>query len=152
EAAHGGKLFLHQIGEMPLDLQPYLLRVLEDGEVCPLGSIKPRTGQFRLEAARHRHPHPGERARRVRLGPFYRASVTARHIPPLRDRVEDVPALAERFTADVAERHAIRPRGFAAEVLHAFAAYAWPGNIRELRNVVEAMVLLSGGDVVGLAD
>jgi DNA-binding NtrC family response regulator len=80
---------------------------------------------------------------------FYRVSVTSIRIPSLADRKEDIPALVERFSHDVAKRHAIPMRGFDPDVLVAFDCYQWPGNIRELRNVVESMVLLTDGDVVG---
>lgn len=149
ETAHGGTLFLDEIGEMPLDLQPYLLRVLE-GEVCPLGSSKPRLVQFRLVTASNRDLRSEVTAARFRMDLFYRVSVTTLHIPALRERTDDISALVERFSRDVAERHGVPVRRFAPEVLAAFVSYSWPGNLRELRNVVETMVLLSREDTVNL--
>jgi transcriptional regulator with PAS, ATPase and Fis domain len=152
EAANGGTLFLDEIGEMPLDVQPYFLRVLEGGEVCPLGTNRPRHVQFRLVAASNRDLFAEVGAGRFRSDLFYRISVTAVQIPPLRERTEDVSALVERFSRDVAQCHGVPVRRFDADVLRAFEAYAWPGNIRELRNVVEGLALLTAGDVVRVAD
>jgi transcriptional regulator with PAS, ATPase and Fis domain len=151
EAAHGGTLFLDEIGEMPLDLQPYLLRVLEGGEVYPLGSNKPRTVQFRLITASNRDLRNEVAAARFRMDLFYRISVTSLRIPALRERMGDIPTLVEYFGRGVAGRHGVRQKRFLPEVLAAFARYPWPGNLRELLNVVEAMALLSEGDEIGLA-
>lgn len=152
EAAHGGTLFLDEIAEMPLDLQPYLLRVLDGGEVYPLGSNRSRAVRFRLIAASNRDLRVEVAAARFRADLFYRVSVTSLLIPALRDRSVDLPALVEHFAAAATEHHGIPPKPFLPAVLAAFARYAWPGNLRELRNVVEAMILLGRGDVVGLAD
>jgi transcriptional regulator with PAS, ATPase and Fis domain len=152
EAAHGGTLFLDEIAELPLDLQPYLLRVLEGGEVYPLGSNRPRNVRFRLIAACNRDLRAEVKAHRFRMDLFYRVSVTSLHIPPLRERREDLAGLVTHFAAAVAKRHAAAPKYFAPEVLDVFKHYSWPGNLRELRNVVEAMILMSDADSVGLAD
>jgi transcriptional regulator with PAS, ATPase and Fis domain len=145
EAANGGTLFLDEVAEMPLDLQPYLLRVLENFEVCPVGSHQPRKVQFRLIAACNRDLQSEVTLGRFRMDLFYRVSVTTLLIPPLRDRVDDLPKLIEHFTRDVTERHGLPDRTYSAEVMSALAAYSWPGNIRELRNVLEALILLSQG-------
>jgi transcriptional regulator with PAS, ATPase and Fis domain len=145
EAANGGTLFLDEVAEMPLDLQPYLLRVLENFEVCPVGSHQPRKVQFRLIAACNRDLQSEVTLGRFRMDLFYRVSVTTLLIPPLRDRVDDLPELVEHFTRDVTERHGLPDRTYSAEVMSALAAYSWPGNIRELRNVLEALILLSQG-------
>jgi sigma-54 dependent transcriptional regulator, acetoin dehydrogenase operon transcriptional activator AcoR len=150
EAANGGTLFLDEIAEMPLDLQPYLLRVLENGQVCPLGSNRARTVHFRLIAASNRDLRAEVNAGRFRMDLFYRISVTSLSIPPLRERTEDLPALVEHFSEEACRRHSVPTKRFAPEVLAAFARYSWPGNVRELRNVVEAMVLMAEGDVVGM--
>jgi sigma-54 dependent transcriptional regulator, acetoin dehydrogenase operon transcriptional activator AcoR len=152
EAANAGTLFLDEIGEMPLDIQPYFLRVLEDGEVYPLGTNRPRHVRFRLVAASNRDLLAEVGGGRFRSDLFYRISVTSVQIPPLRERTEDISALVESFSRDVARRHGVPVRRFDADVLRAFEAYAWPGNVRELRNVVEGLVLLTAGDVVGVAD
>jgi transcriptional regulator with PAS, ATPase and Fis domain len=150
EAAHGGTLFLDEIAEMPLDLQPYLLRVLEAGEVCPLGSNQPRPVRFRLVAACNRELRAEVQHGRFRGDLFYRVSVTSLRIPPLRERPEDLPLLVEHFSREVAVRHQLPLRPFHAEVMAAFQRHPWPGNARELRNVVESMLLLSDGLVVGV--
>jgi transcriptional regulator of acetoin/glycerol metabolism len=149
EAANRGTLFLDEIGEMPIDVQPFFLRALEGGEVYPVGSSSPRKVQFRLITASNRDLKAEVTAGRFRMDLFYRVSVTSIRIPSLADRKEDIPALVERFSRDVAKRHAIPMRRFDPDVLVVFDCYQWPGNIRELRNVVESMVLLTDGDVVG---
>ena len=152
EAAHGGTLFLDEIGEMPLELQPSLLRVLEDGEVYPLGENRPRTVDFRLIAASHRDLRAEVAAGRFRMDVFYRVAVTSLAIPALRERQDDLPALVEQFSRDVARRHGMSVPRFEPEVLRAFATYAWPGNVRELRNVVEGLVLMTTGETVTVTD
>jgi sigma-54 dependent transcriptional regulator, acetoin dehydrogenase operon transcriptional activator AcoR len=150
EKADGGTLFLDEISELPLQLQPYLLRVLEGVEVYPLGSARPRQVRFRLISACNQPLRDQSNQGRFRADLFYRVSVTSLHIPPLRARIGDLPLLVPHFAARAAQRHAVRIKPFAPEVLRAFADYAWPGNVRELMNVVEAMLLLAGGDVVEL--
>jgi sigma-54 dependent transcriptional regulator, acetoin dehydrogenase operon transcriptional activator AcoR len=137
---------------MPLELQPSLLRVLEDGEVYPLGENRPRQVAFRLVAASNRDLRAEVAAGRFRMDLFYRVSVTSLSIPALRERRDDIPALVEHFSHDVARRHGMSVPRFAAEVLNAFATYAWPGNVRELRNVVESLVLMTAGETVTVAD
>ena len=150
EAARGGTLFLDEISEMPIDLQPYLLRVLEGGEIYPLGSTEARTVEFRLVSACNRNLRDEVSASRFRSDLFYRVCITELHIPALRDRKEDIPALVEHFSREVAEHDRVPTKPFAPDVLAAFGNYAWPGNLRELRNVVEGMMLVCEGDVVGL--
>jgi len=152
ESASGGTLFLDEIGEMPLELQPYLLRVLEGGEVYPLGGAKPRMVEFRLVAATNKDLRAEVAAHRFRSDLFYRISVTSLHIPPLRERREDIPALVEHFSRDVALRHGARMKQFEPEALSALGRYTWPGNIRELRNVVEGAVLMATGEAVTVSD
>jgi transcriptional regulator with PAS, ATPase and Fis domain len=151
EAAHGGTLFLDEIAEMPLDLQPYLLRVLEGGEIYPLGSSRPRLVSFRLIAACNRDLRAEVGAGRFREDLYYRLSATSLHIPALRERKEDLPLLVTHFSGQVAAREGIAVKRFRSEVLLTFSRYSWPGNLRELRNVVEIMTLLADGDVVDLA-
>ncbi len=148
EAANGGTLFLDEIAEMPLDLQPYLLRALESGEIYPLGSPKPRTVKFRLLAACNRDLQAEVMAGRFRMDLFYRISVMPLEIPALRARREDIPALVEHLTQGATKRHGLKEKSFAPEVLSAFVIYGWPGNIRELRNVIETMMLVTPGEVV----
>jgi transcriptional regulator with PAS, ATPase and Fis domain len=150
EAAQGGTLFLDEIAEMPLDLQPFLLRVLEDGEVYPVGSTRPRSVRFRLVAACNRDLRAEAHSGRFRLDLYYRVSVTSLAIPPLRDRADDIPALVERFAREAGRKHGLPVKHFSDEVLAAFERYSWPGNVRELRNVVESMVVLTEGDMIML--
>jgi DNA-binding NtrC family response regulator len=131
---------------MPLDLQPYLLRVLEGGEVYPLGDTRPRKVHFRLIAASNRDLRAEVAAGRFRMDLFYRLSVTALQIPPLRERTGDIGALVEHFTRAVALRHGVPIKPCDAPVLAALEAYDWPGNVRELRNVIEGMMLTADGD------
>src|SRR5439155_12928173 len=152
EAASGGTLFLDEIGELPLDLQPYFLRVLEGGEVYPLGDAKPRKVQFRLIAATNKDLRAEVAAGRFREDLFYRVSGTVLRIPPLRERKDDIPGLAEHFSLDVSRRHRVPMKPFEPDVLDAFERYPWPGNVRQLRNVVEGMVMLATGDAVTVTD
>lgn len=145
EAANGGTLFLDEIAELPLDLQPQLLRVLEQGEVCRLGENVPRPVQFKLVAATHRHLWQEVQAERFRLDLYYRIAVAQLHIPPLRERLEDIELLAQRFLAEFHAQHGHPPERLDAQVLACLQDYAWPGNVRELRNVLETAVLFSEG-------
>jgi len=152
EAADGGTLFLDEIGDMPLEVQPVFLRVLEGGEVYPLGDSKPRKVEFRLVAATNKDLRAEVSAGHFRQDLFYRVSVTALRVPSLRDRKEDIPALVEHFSSEVSRRYGVPMKPFEPGVLDAFDRYAWPGNVREIRNVVEGMVMLSTGDAVTVAD
>ena len=145
EAANGGTLFLDEIGEMPMDLQPHLLRVLEQGEIYRLGENVPREANFRLVAATHRDLRQEVAEGRFRMDLYYRVAVTSIRIPALRDRPGDIPRLVHHFLAHFAQRHGKPVPQVDAAVLERLAAYAWPGNVRELRNVVESMVLVCDG-------
>jgi sigma-54 dependent transcriptional regulator, acetoin dehydrogenase operon transcriptional activator AcoR len=151
EAARGGTLFLDEIGEMPLELQPYLLRVLEGGELYPLGASQPRNVQFKLIVATNRDLRAEVVAGRFRQDLFYRVSVTTLRIPALRERKEDIVELVEHFNREVSHRHGVSVKRFEAEVIDALERYAWPGNVREMRHVVEGMVMLTNDDTVTAA-
>ena len=146
EAANGGTLFLDEIGEMPMDLQPHLLRVLEQGEIYRLGENAPRKADFRLVAATNRDLRQEVAAGRFRMDLYYRVAVTSVRIPALRDRPGDIPLLVRHFLAHFAERHGKPVPTVDEAVLRRLAAYAWAGNVRELRNVVESMLLVCDGD------
>jgi DNA-binding NtrC family response regulator len=137
ETAHGGTLFLDEIGELPLDIQPVLLRVLETGEVRPLGGDQARQVKVRVVAATNRDVEMDVQEGRFREDLFFRLAVLRVHVPPLRDRIEDIPPLAQRFAHDA---------GFAGPlenaVVERLKARPWPGNVRELRNIVQAFVAL----------
>jgi transcriptional regulator of acetoin/glycerol metabolism len=150
EAANGGTLFLDEIGEMPLDMQPNLLRVLEQGELYRLGENTPRKVRFRLIAATHRDLRQEIAAGRFRMDLYYRIAVTSLRIPPLRERRGDIPLLARHFLQRFRAEQGLEPAAISEEVLQALQAYAWPGNVRELRNIIEGAVLLSEGPVLTL--
>ncbi len=145
EAADGGTLFLDEIGEMPLDLQPLFLRVLEEREVCRIGETQARKVDFRLVAATNRDPRKEVEAGRFRLDLYYRVSVVGITVPALRDRRSDIPELAEHFVALLAEKHGTTPIGISPAVMDRLVQHDWPGNIRELRNVIESMLLTATG-------
>ena len=148
ELAHGGTLCLDEIGELPLDLQPVLLRVLEEGVVYRLGEGKPRQVNVRLLAMTNRDLLQEVEAGRFRRDLYHRINVTRVRVPPLREREQDIDLLTEHFNRQLAQRHGVPTRRFGAEVLRLLRAYPWPGNVRELRNVVESLLLMSGQDAV----
>jgi len=148
EAAHGGTLFLDEIAEMPLELQPFLLRAVEGHEICRLGENRSRKVDFRLVAACNRDLRREANDGRFRSDLYYRISVTTLRVPPLRDRIDDLPTVVEHFASKVADRHGVSVKSFAPDTLAALCRYEWPGNLRELRNVVEAAALLTEGNVV----
>ncbi|MCC6708894.1 MAG: sigma-54-dependent Fis family transcriptional regulator [Gammaproteobacteria bacterium] len=152
EAAAGGTLFLDEVGELPLDLQPHLLRVLEGGEVYRLGDTQPRKVRFRLLAATHRDLRAEVDAGRFRMDLFYRISVTSLELPPLRERKEDIAALAEHFMARLAEEHGLPAMRLAPSARDALIEHHWPGNVRELRNVIESALLTAEGASLDLGD
>lgn len=152
EAANGGTLFLDEIGEMPIDLQPHFLRVLEEGEVYRLGENKPRKVNFRLIAATHRDLRKEIREGAFRMDLFYRIAVTTVSIPPLRERAQDIPLLAQHYIQQLSQRHQLGTVRIAPDVLERLQEYAWPGNIRELRNVIESMLLTAQNQWIDLID
>lgn len=152
EAANGGTLFLDEIGEMPLELQAHFLRVLEDGEVYRVGENKPRKVQVRLIAATNRNLRDEVAQGRFRMDLFYRLAVATLRVPPLAEHREDIRALAMHFVELTARTHKVPKRSIDANVIEALLAYSWPGNIRELRNVIEGMTLLAESDRLTLDD
>ena len=148
ELAHGGTLCLDEIGELPLELQPVLLRALEDGVVCRLGDTKPRRVDVRLLAMTNRDLLKEVENGRFRRDLYHRISVTGVQVPPLRERDDDIGLLTAHFNRVLAARHGIASRSFGRSVLTMLRAYGWPGNVRELRNVVESLLLTSDDFVV----
>ncbi len=143
EAADGGTLFLDEVGDMPLSTQAHLLRTLESGEIVRVGSNEPVHVNVRLIAATNRDLDEMVEEGTFREDLHYRLRVVTIALPPLRDRLADLPRLAEHFLQEAAKRHGKPARGFAPDTLDVLARYSWPGNVRELKNAVEAMVLLS---------
>ena len=135
-AADGGTLFLDEIGELPLEMQPKLLRFLENGEVLPIGETKARRVDVRVVAATHRDLVALVREGRFREDLFYRLNVVPLRVPPLRDRKEDVLALARLFISRLVPEGTDPPH-LGADAVTALMAHRWPGNVRELRNLVE---------------
>jgi len=147
EQAHRGTLFLDEIGDMPLAMQAKLLRVLEEGEVERIGAGKPTAVDVRVVVATHRNLEQLVESGGFRRDLYHRVVVFPLELPPLRQRREDLPALVEHFAHQVSAQNGWKAAAFTAEALAALQEYAWPGNIRELRNVVERLLLLAGGEV-----
>ena len=143
ELAHGGTLCLDEIGDLPLDLQPVLLRALEEGVIYRLGDTKPRRVDVRLIAMTNRNLIDEVETNHFRRDLYHRISVTRLHIPALRDRGDDTDLLIEKFNHQLAQRHGVTKRQFNPEVMALMRGYAWPGNVRELRNVIEGLLLTS---------
>jgi two-component system nitrogen regulation response regulator NtrX len=147
EQAHRGSLFLDEIGDMPVAMQAKLLRVLEEGEIERIGSDKPTKVDVRVVVATHRNLEQLVESGGFRRDLYHRVVVFPLTLPPLRTRCEDLPALVEHFARQVSAQNGWKSVPFTAEAIEALKQYAWPGNIRELRNVVERLLLLADNDV-----
>jgi transcriptional regulator with PAS, ATPase and Fis domain len=151
-AAHGGTLFLDEVGDMPPAMQKALLRVLETAEVRAVGAAHTRCVNVRLIAASHR-----DLAQLVQAGSFredllFRLEVVRVVVPPLRDRLDDVPLLCERLLRDTRQRYNLPERRLSADALAALRLRRWPGNVRELRHVLAGATLNAAGDLITPAD
>jgi DNA-binding NtrC family response regulator len=151
EAAQGGTLMLDEIGEVPLALQPKLLRVLQEKEFERVGETRPRKIDLRIIAATNRDLSAEVEAGRFRGDLFYRLNVFPIQVPPLRDRSEDVPLLAWRFVDEFSKAFGKRIDAISHEDMAALLQYSWPGNIRELRNVVERAMIVTKGTQLKIA-
>ena len=149
--ADGGTLFLDEIGEMPLEMQPHLLRVLQDGIVVRLGDTRERRVRVRLIAATNRDLRQEVAAGRFREDLFHRLCVTSLRLPALRERAPDIDAIVDHLNRRLAQKYACPEKRLAPAVRQAFRHYRWPGNIRELQNVFEAVFALSDCGVIDLA-
>ena len=147
-AADGGTIFLDEIGEMELELQAKLLRVLQQRTVVPVGSHQEVPVDVRVLAATNRELSREVTEGRFREDLFYRLNVVAIQTLPLRERPEDVPVLAARYLAELAARHGMPMCTLSQPAIHVLQAYAWPGNVRELENVLERAVMFSSGDEI----
>jgi transcriptional regulator of acetoin/glycerol metabolism len=152
ELADGGTLCLDEIGDMPLALQPVLLRALEEGVIYRLGDSQPRHVNVRLLALTNRNLLSEVEAGRFRRDLYHRISVTRLRIPPLRERDADIELLAERFNRQLAQRHGVPEKHFGPAVLALLKTYRWPGNVRELRNTIESLVLTGAAAEVAVED
>ncbi|HKT51907.1 MAG TPA: sigma-54 dependent transcriptional regulator, partial [Candidatus Angelobacter sp.] len=148
EQAHEGTLFLDEIGDMPLTMQAKLLRVLEQGDVERIGGDKPVKVNVRVIVATHRNLEEQVKQGAFRQDLFHRIFVFPVSLPPLRERPEDIPALAQHFAAQITRQNGWKPVTFAPDAVQALQAHSWPGNIRELRNVVERLLLFAEGDII----
>ncbi|MGD8439501.1 MAG: sigma-54 dependent transcriptional regulator [Holophagae bacterium] len=148
EAASGGTLFLDEIGELPLSFQVKLLRVLQERQIERLGSNRPIDVDVRFVSASLRPLEEEIEAGRFREDLYFRVNTVAIHLPPLRERREDISLLAQAFLVEFSRERQREIEGFSDEVLALFEAHSWPGNVRELRNVVERAVLFCRGPVV----
>ncbi len=152
ELAHGGTIFLDEIGELHQHVQVKLLRVLQERVIKRLGSEEQMHVNVRIVAATNRDLHEEMKTRRFRNDLYYRLSVVTLDVPPLRQHPEDIPKLAERYLADFCVRFSSKVSSFSEEAMQALVRYSWPGNIRELINVVERSVLLCERDQITLDD
>ncbi|HZN54761.1 MAG TPA: sigma-54 dependent transcriptional regulator [Candidatus Polarisedimenticolaceae bacterium] len=148
QQADGGTLFLDEIGEVPLALQPKLLRALESGDVERIGGRGPERVSVRIVAATNRDPEKEVAAGRFRQDLYYRLAVVPVRLPPLRERGEDIVPLAARFLEAACARNRVRPKRLAPASQELLLRHAWPGNVRELRNAMERVAILVAEDEV----
>src|SRR5262249_9298696 len=152
EYANGGTLFLDEVGDMPLTLQSKLLRVIEDGQVYRIGGNEAIKVNVRIISATHRDLDAAVKTGVFRQDLYFRLKVVTIKLPPLRERREDIPLLADHFRKEFMARHGKQITNIAAEVRRALTAYPWPGNVRELRNLIDSMIVLDRDGVLGLDD
>lgn len=152
EAANTGTLFLDEIGELPLDLQVKLLRLIQDGEIERVGAAMPTKLDVRIIAATNRNLPFLVKKRKFREDLYHRLNVITLQLPNLRDRAEDIPELVQYFFRKSCVKHQRDDLRLSLPVLNRFAEYPWPGNIRELENAIERIVVLTPGREVGLND
>ena len=144
EEAQGGTIFLDEIGELPIDVQAKLLRALQEREIQRLGSSEVIRLDIRVIAATNSELAEAVRARRFREDLFYRLNVVPLRVPALRDRITDIPALAEHFVERICKSEDLEPKILSNEAISAMVAYSWPGNVRQLQHAVEMAIVLSG--------
>jgi transcriptional regulator with PAS, ATPase and Fis domain len=149
--AHGGTIFLDEIGDMPLNMQVKLLRVLQEKEVEPVGSMTPIPVDVRVIAATNRPLEKMIQENRFREDLFYRINVIPFKVPPLRERVEDIAHLTEFFLKKITKRSGKRITMIEDDVINLFYKHTWPGNLRELENVIEAAIHLTDGEKITIA-
>ena len=152
EQADGGTLFLDEIGDMPADIQVKLLRVLQDGAFQRVGSERTRHADFRLVCASHRDLPGMLDDGRFRLDLYYRISAVTLEVPPLRERLEDIPVLVEHFLQDFARRNGGRKKTVQDGVIQYLQSLPWPGNVRQLQHAVERAAIYADGDAISSAN
>jgi len=152
EAADGGTLFLDEIGEMPIDLQVKLLRLIQNGEIEKVGVAVPTKVDVRIIAATHRNLQALIEDGAFREDLYYRLAVIPLELPPLRERADDVPELVEQIFLRVRQKHGLPRLKLPASLIPYFCGYRWPGNVRELENAIERLVVLAVGDEITFND
>ena len=152
ERSGGGTLLLDEVGEIPLAHQAKLLRVLEDGEIWPVGSPRSMRVDLRVVATTHRDLGAAVEGGSFRADLFYRLAVVHIQMPPLARRLEDLPPLADHLLSDAAREHGVPALGLTEEALEALARHGWPGNVRELKNVLERALLAAVGRRIDASD
>ncbi len=152
EQSSGGTLFLDEVGEIPLGQQAKLLRVLQDGELTPVGGARPVRVDLRLIAATNRDLEAQVRQGAFREDLYYRVAVLRVEMPPLAERLEDVPPLAEHLLVEMGREHGFAVPGITEEALEVLRGHRWPGNVRELRNVLERALLVARGRRIDAGD
>jgi len=152
QEADGGTLFLDEVGELPLDAQVKLLRALQEGEIDPVGSKKPVKVNFRLISATNRDMIQQVKDGKFREDLYYRLNVFPIFVPPLRERIEDVPQLARHFAQRFAAEEGKRIAGFTDQAMRMLQSYTWPGNVRQLENAVFRAVVLADGAELSVAE
>ncbi|MDL2145252.1 sigma-54 dependent transcriptional regulator [Flavobacterium tructae] len=148
EEANGGTLFLDEIGEMPIELQAKLLRVLETSEYIPLGDTTPKKSNFRLIAATNRDLKAESEEHRFRSDLYFRLNIFEITLPPLRERIKDIALLTHTFVKQFSEKTNKKTLQISDDFIHKLEHYSWPGNIRELKNIIERSVILSSDDTL----
>ena len=152
EAAHGGTLFLDEIADLPLELQPKILRLLQEKEYRRVGDTRNRAADVRIVAATNKDPKTETAAQRLREDLYFRLNVVGIHLPPLRERKEDIAVLAEHFLRWSASEHRRPVTAIQPAALSVLIQNPWPGNVRELRNTMERAVILSTGSTLTMED
>ncbi|GAB6060752.1 sigma-54 dependent transcriptional regulator [Desulfonatronum parangueonense] len=152
ELAHGGTLFLDEVGELSQDLQVKLLRVLQERNFERVGGSEPISVDIRIVVATNKDLPASVQSGEFREDLFYRLNVVQIPLPPLRERREDIPLLAAHFLKKYTEENASAVKGFTADVIDYLTAYEWPGNVRQLENVVERCVVMAGDDMIRVDD
>jgi len=152
EQAHRGTLFFDEIGDMPLEMQVKLLRVLQDGSFERVGGDKPRSSDFRLISASNRDFQGMIDANEFRLDLFYRVSAVTLQLPPLRDRLEDIELLAKQALYDFAIKQSTKEKALAREAVEYLQRQQWPGNVRQLMHVIESAAIFSDSEVITVDD
>ena len=152
QAANGGTLFLDEVAEIPLPLQVKFLRAVQEREVTPLGASRPIKVDVRIIAASNTDLEQALAAGTFRKDLFYRLNVVPIHLPPLKERRDDIPLLVDHLVAVFSAAYKVQPKRLTTEALDKLVAYAWPGNVRELQNVIERLFALRHGQEITAAD